>query len=237
MFQYNNNNIILKPVVERIPFGEARVLLLEPLLTGFQIGVLYAVHARIGLKHERLENALVLDSLAGQHDLDEILRRDAVESKVAGQPLHGAPEFDLGVNPGRGSTCAYLVLGPLQHGLEFAHLGHLEIARHDHLHDGLGQRQEVGTLEHLTRPRLDEQQDHVDQLGGAGVAPVIVLQEAQHTANLYTAKINRFQYILIPLEEHHIIKIYEPLRSSRIVWRDGSKLATIPVGRSARRRI
>ena len=31
---------------------------------------------------------------------------------------------------------------------------------------------------------LDEGQDHVDELGGGGVAPVVVLQRAQHLATL-----------------------------------------------------
>ena len=36
------------------------------------------------------------------------------------------------------------------------------------------------------RPRLDEGQDHVDQLGGGGVAPVVVLEAAEHLAALET---------------------------------------------------
>jgi len=145
-----------KSVIERVPLGEARILLEQTLLAGLQIRILNAVHPRIGLEHQRFQYPFVFDGFAGQDDLDKILRRDAVETQIASEAFHGAAEFDFGVDPGSGAPRADLVLGPLEHGLEFAHFGHLQVARHDHLNEGLGQRLEIRTLEHLVRPRLDE---------------------------------------------------------------------------------
>ena len=42
---------------------------------------------------------------------------------------------------------------------------------------------------------LDEGQDHVDQLRGGGVAPVVVLQRTQHLATLREGE-SRFRYNL-----------------------------------------
>ena len=55
----------LEAVIERVPFGETRVLLLEPLLARLKVRVLDTIHARIGLEHERLQDTLVLDGFTG----------------------------------------------------------------------------------------------------------------------------------------------------------------------------
>ena len=50
--------------------------------------------------------------------LDEILRRYPVQLEVPGEPVHAAPELNLGVHPVRKGLVLHLVLRPLEHRLE-----------------------------------------------------------------------------------------------------------------------
>jgi hypothetical protein len=96
------------------------------------------VHAAVGLKHEGLQDPLVLNGLAGQHRLDQVLGRDLVELQVLGEALHAGAELQLGLHLVAGVLEADPVLGPLEHGLELVELGDLQVAGHDHLDHGLG---------------------------------------------------------------------------------------------------
>lgn len=157
-------------------------LLLHALLELLQVVLLQPEHARVRLVHQRLQYALVLHRLGRQHDLDQLLRRDLLQLQVARQPLHDAAEL-LAVGGRR--RCGALplghpVVGPRQHRLELADLCAAEVAAHDHLHHGLAEAEEVRPRQHRHRAELRVRDDHVHQLGGGRVAPVVVLQRDQH---------------------------------------------------------
>ena len=59
-----------------------------------------------------------------------------------------------------------------------------KVSVHDQLDHRLGEFQKVLGVKDGQGPRLDEGQDHVDQLRGGAVAPVVVLQGVQHLAGL-----------------------------------------------------
>ena len=59
-----------------------------------------------------------------------------------------------------------------------------KVSVHDQLDHRLGEFQKVLGVKDGQGPRLDEVQDHVDQLRGGAVAPVVVLQGVQHLAGL-----------------------------------------------------
>lgn len=63
---------MLHTIVKGFPFTYPRVLLLKPLLACCQITVLYPIHARICLEHQRLQDTLILDCLTWQHNLNKI---------------------------------------------------------------------------------------------------------------------------------------------------------------------
>ena len=92
----------------------------------FNLALADPVHAAVGLEHERLEDLFVLDRLAGQDRVDELLGRDLVQPQVPCQPVHAGPELDLGVEAVLEAPGLDLVLGPLEHGLELVDLGDLK---------------------------------------------------------------------------------------------------------------
>lgn len=113
--------------------------------------------------------------------LNELLRRYPVKLEIAAQSLHDTLELDIGVDVrGLGLNA---VFRPAEHRLELLDLDDLEAAAHDQLHHGFAEGEEVRILEELEGSRLDERHDHVDELGGRGVAPVVVLEGAQHHAH------------------------------------------------------
>ncbi len=97
------------------------------------------VHAAVGLEHERLQYPLVLDGLARQHRLDEVLGRDLVQLEVLGEALHAGAKLQLGLHLVARVLEADPILGPLEHGLKLVELGDLQVPGHNHLDHGLGQ--------------------------------------------------------------------------------------------------
>ncbi len=56
------------------------------------------------------------------------------------------------------------------------HFGHFQVPVHDQLNHGFGELQEVLGFEDGAGTGLHEGEDHVDQLAGWAVSPVVVLQ-------------------------------------------------------------
>jgi len=158
--------------------GLGGLLLAQLLTVRIQLG--HPICAQIHLHHQRLHDAFVFHRLGGQDNGEQFAGRDSAQVQIPRQPLHNALELELGVLVGMVLQFAHLVLGPRQHRFEFPDLRRLQLPAHDHLDHRFGEMQELRALEQRVRLALHERQDHVDQLGGGCVAPVVVLQRDEH---------------------------------------------------------
>ena len=72
-----------------------------------------------------------------------------------------------------------------------------QVSVHDELNHRLRELQELRAVEDGQGPRLDEGQDHVDQLRGGAIPPVVVLQRVQHLASLERTNKHIFGELLL----------------------------------------
>ena len=127
------------------------------------------------------------------------LRRNSIELQIPWKSIHACSEVGLGVRFVLVTLLLYHVLRPFQHSFKLMDLRYFEVSRHDHGDHSFGEIKKVWIVEDSERPRRTlkraklcwkkipgfyESKDHVDQLTGRAVPPVIALQRNQHLARI-----------------------------------------------------
>lgn len=78
---------------------------------------------------------------------------------------------------------------PSQHNLELVNFWDVKLSANNGLKHGFGQFQELLPVEEGDCPGVDELENHVDEFGGGGVAPVVVLKYVQHGTHHRKSKV------------------------------------------------